>query len=86
MKRENAYIFVEKNNLNYAEHALRKIHQSEEYQQYRKGLDKVKNLDQRYQLANRFRDILLAEYELEIAIQESVTMIQSLKKPGIAHE
>lgn len=86
MDRKNAYIFVERSNLNYAEHALHRIHQSSEYKQYRKDLDRVQNLNQRYQLANQFRDILRDEYELELAIRESLTVIQSLENSGTAEE
>lgn len=86
MKKDMPTLFVEKSNLNYAEHALHKIHHSAEYQQYRRGLDRVQNLEQRYLLANRFREILRAEYELELAIRESLRMIQSLETAGMRCE
>lgn len=70
-------IVFEMNHLKNAEEALRDLHESLVYKQYRRDLEGVLTLEQRYALAHRYSELLSTKYELEHAIRESKTEIEN---------
>lgn len=76
MNMKNDQIYFEINHLKYAEEALNGLCKSPTYQQYKRGLESVENLEQRYSLAYRYMEVLSTMYELELAIKESKMVIE----------
>ncbi len=80
MNKNPPQIVFEMNHLKNAEEALRELHDSQIYKQYRYELENVKTLEQRYSLAHRYSETLSVKFELEHAIRESRTEIESIKE------